>query len=128
VTASGGLVLAVVTDLDEELARRVAALRQPGGTALAVVLDPHAFSSVRRRGDGAGIPGHGAEHAGTDHASTEYARATEARTVRPGDELACVPVLRGAGWTVAVVGSTDDVPSVWSALSHTGHRTGVSVA
>ena len=72
VTASGGLVVAVTTALDEDLARRVASLRQPGGTALAMVLDPHGFAGMRHR-SGA------------------------------GDQLACVEVLRGAGWGVAVV-------------------------
>jgi uncharacterized protein (DUF58 family) len=95
VTSSGGLVLAVVTDLGEELARQVASLRQPGGTALAIVLDPDGFTATRRRQSGG------------------------------GDELACVPVLRGAGWSVAVVGAKDDIPSVWSALSGTGHRSGL---
>ncbi len=46
VTSSGGLVLAVVTELDEEVARQVASLRQPGGTALAIVLDPVGFGAV----------------------------------------------------------------------------------
>jgi uncharacterized protein (DUF58 family) len=109
VTASGGLVLAVLTDLDEELARRVAALRQPGGTALAILLDPHGFSAGRRR------------------ASAGAGQDEVARTAR-ADELACVSVLRGAGWTVAVVGAGDDIASVWHALSATGHRTGVAVA
>jgi uncharacterized protein (DUF58 family) len=92
VTASGGLVLAVVTDLDEELARRVASLRQPGGTALAVVLDPDGFGATRRRHP------HGT------------------------GELPCVPILQGAGWGVAVVGSGDDLATVWTALSGTGSR------
>jgi uncharacterized protein (DUF58 family) len=96
VTASGGLVLAVVTDLDEEVARRVASLRQPGGVALAIVLDPEGFTSSRHR------PGHQAK------------------------ELACVPVLRGAGWTVTVVGAGDTVDAVWAVLSGTGHRVGVA--
>jgi hypothetical protein len=98
VTAPGGLVLAVVTDLDEELARRVASLRQPGGTALAIVLDPHGFSANRRRGGGGTGP----------------------------DGLACVSVLQGAGWSVAVVGATDGIAPVWSSLSATGHRVGVA--
>jgi uncharacterized protein (DUF58 family) len=96
VTASGGLILALVTDLDEELARRVASLRQPGGTALAIVLDPDGFTAARRHRAGA------------------------------NDEIACVPVLRGAGWTVAVVGAGDDLPSVWSVLSGTMSRVGVA--
>ena len=96
VTASGGLVLAVVTDLDEELARRVASLRQPGGTALAMVLDPDGFGAVHRR------------------------------RREPGGELPCVPILRGAGWNVAVVGSGDDLPSVWGVLSGSSSRAGVA--
>lgn len=96
VTASGGLVLAVVTDLDEELARRVASLRQPGGTALAIVLDPDGFTATRRHRAGS------------------------------SDELTCVPVLRGAGWTVTVVGAGDDLPSVWGVLSGSTSRVGVA--
>lgn len=45
VTSSGGLVIAVVTALDEDLARQVAALRQPGGTGLALVLDAASFAA-----------------------------------------------------------------------------------
>ncbi|HEY7719365.1 MAG TPA: DUF58 domain-containing protein [Pedococcus sp.] len=52
VTSAGGLVIAVVCDLDDDLARQVASLRQPGGTGLAVVLDPHGFGSGRPRGEG----------------------------------------------------------------------------
>ncbi|MEP6856154.1 MAG: DUF58 domain-containing protein, partial [Pedococcus sp.] len=95
VTASGGLVLAVVTELDEEVARQVASLRQPGGTALAIVLDPDGFGAARRRP--------GASH-----------------------ELAGVPVLRGAGWSVAVVDSGDDLASVWGVLSGGSQRVGVA--
>jgi hypothetical protein len=96
VTAPGGLVLAVVTELDEELARRVASLRQPGGTALAIVLDPDGFGATRRR-----------------------------RTGAPS-ETACVPVLRGAGWTVTVVESGDDLAAVWGVLSGGTARVGVA--
>jgi len=95
VTASGGLVMAVVTDLDEELARQVASLRQPGGTALAMVLDPDGFGARRRR-----------------HT--------------PSGELPCVPILQGAGWNVAVIGSADDLPSVWGVLAGGTARVGVA--
>ncbi len=95
VTASGGLVLAVVTELDEEVARQVASLRQPGGTALAIVLDPHGFGATRRR------PG-------------------------ASSELACVPVLRGAGWSVAVVGAGDDLATAWGVLSGGTARVGAA--
>jgi uncharacterized protein (DUF58 family) len=49
VTSSGGLVVAVVTELDEDLARQVAALRQPGGTGLALVVDAPSFAGGQRR-------------------------------------------------------------------------------
>jgi len=48
-TASGGLVVAVVANRDEEMLRQVASLRQPGGTALAMVLDTATFADGRRR-------------------------------------------------------------------------------
>ena len=87
VTASGGLVIAVVTDLDEDLARQVASLRQPGGTGLAIVLDAHSFGSSRGLGAG------------------ESAR-----------ELTSVPVLRSAGWSVVVPTAQDTIPAVWGSL------------
>jgi uncharacterized protein (DUF58 family) len=92
VTSSGGLVLAVVTSLDEEVARRVASLRQPGGTALAMVLDPDGFTGARGR-----------------HRSLS-------------EDLTCVPVLRGAGWGVVAVRAGDDLATVWATLSHSGSR------
>ena len=48
VTSSGGLVIAILTALDEDLARQVAALRQPGGTGLAIVVDAAGFGGQRR--------------------------------------------------------------------------------
>ena len=88
VTASGGLVLAVVTDLDEELARRVASLRQPGGTALAIVLDPDGFTATRRH------------RAGGQRRARLRARAARRRL---------------DAWPS--VGAGDDLPSVWGVLS-----------
>lgn len=47
VTASGGLVVAVVADRDEEALRHVASLRQPGSRGLALVLDTSSFGSAQ---------------------------------------------------------------------------------
>ena len=69
--------------------RRVASLRQPGGTALAIVLDPDGFTAARR------------------HRAGSQRRAR----LRPGAARAC-----RAG-RVAVVGAGDDLPSVWGVLS-----------
>jgi uncharacterized protein (DUF58 family) len=46
-TSAGGLVIAIVTDHDEAVLRRIAALRQPGGTGLLFLLDSASFA--RRR-------------------------------------------------------------------------------
>ncbi len=86
VTAAGGLVVAVLSAVDEDTARRVASLRQPGGTALAMVLRTEGF--------------------GRRHATAQAADA----------ELACVTVLRSAGWSVAVVGAGQELGPVWGAL------------
>ncbi len=48
VTASGGLVVAVLADRDEEVMRQVASLRQPGGTGLAILLDTATFADGGR--------------------------------------------------------------------------------
>jgi uncharacterized protein (DUF58 family) len=42
-TAAGGLVIAIVTDHDEAVLRRIAALRQPGGSGLLFLLDSASF-------------------------------------------------------------------------------------
>jgi uncharacterized protein (DUF58 family) len=49
-TSNGGLVIAIVTDHDESMLRRTAALRQPEGTGLMFLLDTGSFA---RPGPGA---------------------------------------------------------------------------
>ena len=46
-TSAGGLVIAIVTDHDEAVLRRIAALRQPGGTGLLFLLDAASFARGR---------------------------------------------------------------------------------
>jgi uncharacterized protein (DUF58 family) len=43
-TSAGGLVIAIVTDHDEDVMRRIAALRQPGGTGRLFLLDSTSFA------------------------------------------------------------------------------------
>jgi len=43
-TSPGGLVIAIVTDHDEDALRRTAALRQPAGTGLLILLDTESFA------------------------------------------------------------------------------------
>lgn len=45
-TSAGGLVIAIVTDHDEAVLRRIAALRQPGGTGLLFLLDSASFAQA----------------------------------------------------------------------------------
>ncbi|HWI34004.1 MAG TPA: DUF58 domain-containing protein [Lapillicoccus sp.] len=108
VTASGGLVVAILADQDEEALRQVASLRQPGGSGLAVVLDTPTFAegarggshivrSARDSGSAAGSP------RAPSLAATAYAE-----------------VLHTAGWSVTVAGQGDPVPAVWSALTTRG--------
>jgi uncharacterized protein (DUF58 family) len=94
VTSSGGLVVGVVTELDEDLARQVAALRQPGGTGLALVLDAPSFAAGHRQG---GRP--------TDPACVSVLRSAGWTVVVVGadDQLASV-------WT-ALAGASSPVPA-----------------
>jgi uncharacterized protein (DUF58 family) len=51
-TSAGGLVIAVVTDHDEDTLRRIASLRQPGGTGLLLLVEAATFTgSVPPSGD-----------------------------------------------------------------------------
>jgi UDP-N-acetyl-D-mannosaminuronic acid transferase (WecB/TagA/CpsF family) len=46
-TSTGGLVIAIVTDQDEAALRRTAALRQPEGTGVLILLDTASFARPR---------------------------------------------------------------------------------
>ena len=43
-TSAGGLVIAVATDHDEDTLRRIASLRQPGGTGLLLLVEAATFA------------------------------------------------------------------------------------
>lgn len=92
VTASGGLVIALVADRDEEVLRQVASLRQPGGSGMALVLDTASFGSSGR--------GPGRQGAPRESATDAYAE-----------------VLHTAGWSVATVRVGDSIADVWAALT-----------
>jgi uncharacterized protein (DUF58 family) len=49
-TSAGGLVVAIVTDHDDAVLRRIAALRQPEGTGLLFLLDAASFGPSRAGG------------------------------------------------------------------------------
>jgi uncharacterized protein (DUF58 family) len=86
-TASGGLLLAVVGPLDEPAARELASLRRPGSTAVAIVVEDNSGR--------AGDPARGA-------------------TVAAG---ACAGWLREAGWSAEVVTAGERLEPVWSSLT-----------
>lgn len=52
-TSAGGLVIAIVTDHDEAVLRRIGALRQPGGIGLLFLLDSASFGRRRPASPGA---------------------------------------------------------------------------
>jgi hypothetical protein len=103
VTASGGLVVAVLADRDEESLRQVASLRQPGGSGLAIVLDTATF----------------ADSPGGAHTSSGRGDGARGRPVGPSAS-AYAELLHTAGWSVAVARQGDGVPEVWSALTTRG--------
>jgi uncharacterized protein (DUF58 family) len=100
VTATGGLVVALLADRDEEALRQVASLRQPGGSGLAIVLDTATFADGSRAG------AHTAWGSGRREVGASASAYAE--------------LLHTAGWTVAVAAQGDPIPTVWSALTTRG--------
>ena len=96
VTASGGLSSPWSPTSTRSWPAGSPRCASPVATALAIVLDPDGFTATRRR------RGRGA-------------------TSSPASRCCAVP-----GWSVAVVGAGDDLPSVWGVLSGTTHRVGVA--
>ena len=82
-TSAGGLVIAIVTDHDDAGLRRIASLRQPGGTGLLFLLDSGSFARERP-----GPPP-------TDQT------------------LALAAVSRSAGWSTCIVASGMTVAQAW---------------
>ena len=125
VTASGGLVVAVLADRDEEVLRQVASLRQPGGAGLAMVLDTATFGQ-----------GQSGRQAGPLTGGTARGRAATERTAGGGREVGAEPyaeILKLAGWTATTVPAGRSVADVWAALTaragggSPGHGDGVPV-
>lgn len=94
-TAPGGLVICIVGPLDEVDSRTAGALRPPGATGLAIVIDPTPAGVSRGQ-----VP---QEH-------------------RPADRTATI--LRTAGWAAAVARHGDAVGEVWRRVSGAPARGG----
>jgi uncharacterized protein (DUF58 family) len=90
-TSAGGLVIVVATDHDEQVLRQVAALRQPGGTGLLMLLETGSFAGRRRT-----------------------SAADDDRVAAMAD------MVRAAGWSTVVVRSGDRVGATWAALTARG--------
>jgi uncharacterized protein (DUF58 family) len=86
-TSQGGLVVYIGGPLDDADARTLAALRQPGSTGAAMVVDPDAFTG-RGRGGGEG---------------TALAQS-------------CIAGLRSSGWLATVVDAQTTHPLAWAAV------------
>jgi uncharacterized protein (DUF58 family) len=86
-SAAGGLVIAVVGGCTDDEARAVAALRSPGGTGIAFVVDRRTFGAA------AGAPGAG----------------------NP-PSLGTAEVLRSAGWRVVVASATLSWGAAWQSV------------
>jgi uncharacterized protein (DUF58 family) len=112
-TSMGGLVIAIVTDQDEDVLRRVAALRQPGVTGLLLLLDTATFAP-QRPGGRAGVDGQSAH--GAAGATTRPPEPTP--TSSPTEHaLASAAMVSAAGWTTCVVTSGMTVGQAWDVVS-----------
>jgi uncharacterized protein (DUF58 family) len=97
-TATRGLVIAILTDHDETALRKAAALRPPGGTGLLVLLDSARFAQPQTQAQ---------------------AQAPTARTVALAD------VFAGAGWSTCVADPTTSVAQAWEIIAvHSGVMVG----
>lgn len=83
-TAQGGLIVAIVGAVDDDAARALSSLRQPGGPGLALVIDVPAFSSAGPRSSDGPDP----------HATTA--------------------ALAGAGWSALAAGPDLGVADAWA--------------
>ena len=92
-TAEGGLVVYVGGPLPDEDATSLAALRQPGSTGVALLVDPEAFAHGARR-RGGGTPGPTAE----------------------GPAAATAASLRSSGWLTVVVDASTTPGAAWSSV------------
>ena len=99
-TASGGLVVAILADRDEESLRQVGRCASPAAAAAdVIVLDARRWSG-----------GHG--------------HPRPARRAVGASASAFADLLHTAGWSVAVAAQGDRIPEVWSALTTRGALVG----
>jgi uncharacterized protein (DUF58 family) len=89
--ATGGFVVAIVGPRGHEVTGRLASLRQPGTTGLALVLDSRAFGQTPAKAEGG--------------------------TVGPDEVEPHVDALRLSGWRAIPVGRDEDIPHAWAVLT-----------
>lgn len=95
--AGGGLLVAVLAPQDEQALSRIATLRQPGGTALGLVLDTASFGPPRESGR---------------------------QPASPAAAARAVDLLRGSGWRASVVSAGDGIAQGWSRVGSVAARVG----
>jgi uncharacterized protein (DUF58 family) len=101
--STGGLVIAIMTDHDEDVLRRTAALRQPAGSGLLILLDTATFTAPRTAAARTGAP-----------------RPAAPRTGAPSERAkALAGVVAAAGWSTCVVHSGMTVGQAWKTISTT---------
>ncbi len=83
-TSQGGLVVYVGGPLGDDDARTLAALRQPGSTGVAMVVDPHTFSGRGQRSGEVRASAHAAATAATLQSSGWMTTLVDARTSPAG--------------------------------------------
>lgn len=105
-SASEGLIVAILGDMDEEHATSVARIRQRAGGAVAFVLDSDDW--VARDAAGRLVPV-------TDASAVPEQNDGTRRAVR---------MLREAGWTVVEVGAGDALPELWQQADRYRQREG----
>jgi uncharacterized protein (DUF58 family) len=102
-TAQGGLVVYVGGPLADTDAHTLAALRQPGSSGAAMVVDPETFSGGPGRTGGRG--GGGASDAGRDGTAPAG-----------GGAAATTATLQSSGWMTTVVDSRTGPAQAWAAV------------
>ena len=102
-SATGDLVIAIVTDHDDAAIRRTAALRQPEGTGLLILLDTASFTQPRPA----------APTAPTAPTAPSAPRAPTERT------LALATMVAASGWSTCVVTAGMSVAQAWDVISAT---------